>query len=194
MAVIIMTDEKVNEINGVDAVDGGALSGGSKPRATRSRKSGASRKLNKRVDELVAERDELKDLLLRKAAEFDNFRRRTENEYSNVIASASSAVISEFLPVLDDLQRSLEAARAGQDFAALYEGIELVEKNFRRILEQRGVVAIEAVGAGFDPEKHEALMQVDGTDHPSGTVVEEHLTGYEMDGKVLRHAQVLVSK
>ena len=72
--------------------------------------------------------------------------------------------------------------------------MELIYKNFTKVLENQGVEPIEAVGQEFDPEKHEALLQIESQDHPSGTVVEEHARGYVINGRVLRHSQVLVSK
>jgi len=162
----------------------------------RRKKSGPSTlsKLKQKIEEIEGERDELKELLLRKAAEFDNFRKRTEGDYRSLVASANAEIIAELLPILDDLQRSLDVGKNGGNPDGLLQGLELVSKKFVSVLEQRGVKVIESLGQEFDPEKHEALMQVESTEHPSGTVVEEHLKGYVLGDRVLRHSQVLVSK
>ncbi len=152
------------------------------------------RKLQEELEQTRKERDELKDLLLRKAAEFDNFKRRTENEYVQLIANANADLIKDLLPVVDDLERSLAAAREKEDFAGLLSGVELIYKSFSKVLEERGVKPIPAVGEEFDPEKHDALMQLESKEHAPGIVVDEHRKGYELNGRVLRHSQVLVSK
>ncbi|RMF64397.1 MAG: nucleotide exchange factor GrpE [Calditrichaeota bacterium] len=175
-------------------------SGNSKSAATKAgtRKKAASSarrtSLTKKLKEVEAERDRLKDQLLRKAAEFDNYKKRTENEIGQILVNANAELITELLPVLDDLERSLQSDQSGASYESLKKGVELIYRNLSKILERRGVRPIEAVGQEFDPEKHEALMQVENKEFPSGTVVEEHLKGYEMNGRVLRHAQVLVNK
>lgn len=137
---------------------------------------------------------ELKDQLLRKAADFDNYKKRRESEFGQLIASANADLIASILPVLDDLERSLKIDPNTADFKNFFEGVELIYKNLGRILENQGVKVIPAVGQPFDPEKHSALLQVESKDFPSGTVVQEHLKGYVMNDRVLRHSQVLVSK
>lgn len=164
---------------------------GSKKKVTISPKI---KEFEKKLIELEKERDELKDLNLRKAAEFDNFKRRNENEQIQLIANANADLITEMLPVFDDLQRSIQAAQEKENFSGLLNGVELITKNFLKVLEKRGVEAIKSIGEEFNPEHHEALMQIESDKHSSGVVVEEHLKGYTMNGKVLRHSQVLVSK
>jgi len=164
--------------------------GGKKKSTTNSKIN----ELEKKISALEKERDELKDMALRKAAEFDNFKRRSENEQIQLIANANADLITEMLPIIDDLQRSIQAAREKEDFQGLFNGVELITKNFIKVLEKRGVEPIKSIGEEFDPEQHDALMQVESDKHPSGVVVDEHLKGYIMNGKVLRHSQVLVSK
>ncbi len=160
----------------------------------KSATSSKIKELEKKMNEVENERDELKDLALRKAAEFDNYKRRNEGEQIQLIANANADLITEMLPVVDDLQRSIHAAQEKDDFKGLLNGVELITKNFHKILVKRGVESIKSIGEEFNPEHHEALMQIESDKHASGIVVNEHLKGYTMNGKVLRHSQVLVSK
>lgn len=168
----------------------------SKSKGSKKKASASSRlnKLQNKVKELEKERDELKDHLLRKAAEFENYKRRTENEYSQLLINANAELFTELLPVFDDLERSISSAKDTKDFDGLLVGVELIWKNFSKLFEKYGVKPIVAIGEEFDPEIHEALLQVESDEYPSGTIVDEHLKGYVMNGRVLRHSQVLVSK
>ncbi len=187
-------EKRDNVVNGV-GVDGVAARARTKRKASKeSGASGSAAKLKKEVAALKKERDDLKDMLLRRTAEFDNFKKRTENEYAAIVKNAGSDVVSELLPALDDLERSLAAAHEKRDFDGLLGGVELICKNFLQLLQKCGVAVIEAVGREFDPEQHEALLQVDSDEYSSGFVVGEHLRGYSMNGRVIRHSQVLVSK
>lgn len=157
-------------------------------------------------EDLEATRSELqetKDKLLRKAAEFQNYRRRTEDEKATLVEFGKGIVIQQFLDVLDDLRRSLEAAEkakedqdqaAGPAYDALREGVELVYKKFVDELSKHNVEPIEAVGRPFNENEHEAMMQRESEDAEPGTVVEEMQKGYRMGEKVLRHSKVIVAK
>jgi molecular chaperone GrpE len=183
-----------------DGVNKSANNGhSSKSRKHVKKKSTSSSKyksLKAELEKAQAEREELKDQLLRKAAEFDNYRKRSEKEYAQLVANANAELITELLPVVDDLERSLQSCKESKDkdYESLQKGVELIYKNLMKALEKHGVKPIEALGQSFDPEKHDALLQVDSSDYPPGTVIEEHLKGYMMNGRVLRHSQVLVSK
>lgn len=145
------------------------------------------------VSKHTEENEKVKDQLLRTMAEFDNYKRRTDKEFIDNIQSAAREVIEDILPVIDDFQRSLQHADP-QKGDALLEGINLVYKNLMKVLTKRGLTEIEAVGREFNPDEHDALMQVDSKEHDSGTVVEEHSKGYKLNDKVIRHSQVLVAK
>jgi molecular chaperone GrpE len=149
------------------------------------------------LEELVIkhteENEKVKDQLLRTMAEFDNYKRRTEKEIIENIQSAGREVIEDLLPVIDDFQRSLQHADPAKS-AALLEGINLVYKNFMKVLTRRGLTEIDAVGKEFNPDEHDALMQVDSEKYESGFVVDEHSKGYKLNDKVIRHAQVMVAK
>ncbi|MFQ5864693.1 MAG: nucleotide exchange factor GrpE [bacterium] len=181
--------------SGNDNVDNNGQKSKSKKKVERkSITSSKYKNLKKQLEKAQTECNELRDQLLRKAAEFDNYRKRTEKEFSQFIANCNAELITELLPIVDDLERSIQSTGNSDEYEELCKGIELIYKNLMKILEKRGVKPIEAVGQSFDPEKHDALLQVDSNDHPSGTIVEEHLKGYMMNDRVLRHSQVLVSK
>jgi len=136
---------------------------------------------------------QLKDLLMRRAAEFENYKRRVEQDSSGIIRLANEGLVLAILPIVDDLERSLKAGKENQDFGAFYKGVELIAQKMSKILESQGVRAFETVGAPFDVLLHDALMQTPRTDVPSATVLEEVQKGYFMNDKVIRHAKVVVS-
>ena len=146
---------------------------------------------------VAAQAKELQDRYLRLAAELDNYRKRVVRERAELIRTAHEGLLLEFLPVLDNLERALAAARssAGSSRAseALIEGVEITLRLFRGVLEKAGVREIETVGREFDPVVHHAVEQVRVTEVPENTVVEEVLRGYLLDQKVLRPALVKVS-
>ena len=180
--------------NQVEGTDKAPSTNGKKRAATKSNKTSQVSSLKKKLAQSNKERDELKDRLIRKAAEFENYRKRTESEFSQVVMNANAELITEILPVLDDVERLLSAGEQSGDIQTVYQGFELIYRNLVKILDKRGVKTIEAIGKEFDPEKHDALMQVENTESEPNMVVDEHLKGYEMNERVLRHSQVLVSK
>ena len=141
------------------------------------------------------ELEELRDLYVRKLAEFDNYRKRTQREFVELVKNANADLILQILPVVDDLERSLKAAEEHQqNFDAFVEGVRMIYQKLMAVLEKQGLKRIESVGQPFDPEKHEALMQVEKEGVDPNTVVEEHQAGYLLNERVLRHAKVIVSK
>lgn len=154
------------------------------------------------LEETRAELDETKDKLLRKAAEFQNYRRRTEEEKSSLVEFGKGLVIQQFLDVLDDVRRSLEAAEQAEEqqeqepgpaYNALKDGVELVYKKFLDELGKHNVEPIEAVGRPFNENEHEAMMQREDEDAEPGTVLEEMQKGYRIGDRVLRHSKVIVA-
>ena len=135
----------------------------------------------------------LKEQLLRKAAEFENFRRRTREEQSMLVKYGNEGLILELLPALDDLNRSLKSGQEHTDFDAFYKGAELVRNKLVKILEARGLRPIECVGTPFDENLHDALLQVPRADLAPGTVIDEVETGYMLYDRVIRHAKVTVA-
>jgi molecular chaperone GrpE len=134
-----------------------------------------------------------KDQLLRKAAEFENYKRRTETDFSNLVRNANEGLLLSLLPVLDDLERSLKHGNERSDPDSFYRGIELIRSKLGNILDSKGLAPFDSVGKPFDVEYHDALMQVPNEEHPKNTVVEEVERGYTLNGKVLRHSKVIVS-
>ncbi|HID39300.1 MAG TPA: nucleotide exchange factor GrpE [Calditrichaeota bacterium] len=166
----------------------------SKSKKTKSRESNKIKELQERIKILEQEKEQLRDQALRKMAEFDNYKRRTDKEFLAVLQNASENLIMELLPVLDDFERFLEHAENSGNAQSLVKGVELIYKKLSGILEKQGLKKMETIGQEFDPEKHQALMQVDSDKHESGHVVDEHLKGYMLNDKVIRHSQVLVAK
>jgi molecular chaperone GrpE len=164
---------------------------------TRDQKKRETKKANRYLTEIKSLKEEqaqLKDQLMRKTAEFDNYKKRTEREYYDRIMNANERLISELLPVLDDMERAIDHARHGDDKKSLLEGTELIWKKLLGILEKQGLKYMPAQGEEFDPEKHDALLQLDKKGVESGKIVEEHLKGYTLNDKVIRHSQVIVAK
>lgn len=144
------------------------------------------------VDELTRERDELKDLLLRKQAEFENFRKRTERERSEFVQYASAEVMRELLNVLDSFELALQSD--GDDNQSGRKGFELIYKQFLDSLVRAGLEVVEAEGVMFDPKVHEAVsMQPASEGVADGMVLAQLRRGYLLHGKLLRPSMVMVA-
>jgi molecular chaperone GrpE len=145
------------------------------------------------VDELEAlrqERDELLDTLQRVKAEFDNYRKRAARDQESLVARAGERIVKELLPVLDDLERALEAAEQHEE-AKLEEGVKLVHRQLEQILEREGLSPVETDGK-FDPHVHEALLTQPSAAE-EGAVIEVLQKGYRLGDRVLRPARVVVA-
>ena len=154
-----------------------------------------------KITEIEKQNSELKDALLRKAAEFENYKRRNENDQLNIIKYAAESFIRNILPVYDDLERSLshidEAANpvgTAGGFDSTKKGLMLVFEKFGKILENQGVKKIDAKGKPFDVHFHEALMQQPAEGVAPHTVLEVLEPGYMYKDRVIRHAKVIVSQ
>ena len=140
-----------------------------------------------------AEIASLKDQLLRKIAEFDNYRKRTIKEKTDLILNGGEKTIVTILPVIDDMERALKNMKSADDVNAVLEGVELIYKKFMDILGKQGVSVIETKEADFDVDLHEAVAQLPApTPELKGKVMDCTLTGYKLNEKVIRHAQVVV--
>src|ERR1041385_5625430 len=158
--------------------------------------------LRAKISELEDNLSQLKDQLLRKAAEFDNYKKRVENDYASMVKFANEELISAVLPVLDDFHRSIKMSQ-GTTFEedpsepnnreALLRGMGLIYNKLMKILESQGVKTFDSLGKPFDPYYHDALLQVPKNDIPPHTVIEEVEKGYLLHDKVIRHAKVIVS-
>lgn len=149
--------------------------------------------LAEKVADLEKQSAAYKDQLLRKAAEFDNYKRRTEADTLNFAKFASENIITQLLPILDDLSRSLKSGKEKLESDPFYKGVELIYTKFVKILETQGLKAMETVGKEFNVDYHDALMQVPKSDVPPHTILEEIEKGYMLFDKVIRHAKVIVS-
>ncbi len=135
----------------------------------------------------------LKDQLLRKIAEFDNYRKRTIKEKTDLILNGGEKTITTILPVIDDMERALKNMQNAEDVSAVVEGVELIYKKFMDILAKQGVSVIDTKEADFDVDLHEAIAQVPApTPELKGKIMDCTLTGYKLNEKVIRHAQVVV--
>jgi molecular chaperone GrpE len=139
-------------------------------------------------------RDEYYDLLLRKTAEFDNYRKRIERERQAVTEAAASDLLAELLPLVDDLERALQADSGDAGTNAYRRGVELIHRQLLELLRKRGVRPIEAHGADFDPYFHQAVSHEPAEGRREGEVLEEFRRGYMLGDRLLRPAMVKVAK
>ena len=149
--------------------------------------------VEEQLDAAKKEIEELNDKLLRKIAEFDNYRKRTLKEKTELILNGGEKTIIAILPVIDDMERALRNMQNADNVAAVLEGVELIYKKFMDILGKQGVSVIETKDADFDVDVHEAIAQLPApTEELKGKVMDCTLTGYKLNDKVIRHAQVVV--
>jgi len=134
------------------------------------------------------------DRLLRIQADFDNYKKRLERERIGFIKFGNEEIIVEILKILDDFERAVAAGKSKHDFDILYKGVELISKDLKEFLKQKGLKEIEATGRPFDPHAHEAMMQEERGDCPENHVVEEFQKGYTLNGRVIRPSKVKVAK
>ncbi len=137
--------------------------------------------------------DEKQDRLLRTLAEMDNMRRRGQRERDEYTRYANESLLRDLIPVLDNLDRALAAARATGEASKVVDGVELIQRELMRVIERHGVTRYSALGQQFDPTRHEATASVVSADQPSNTVVAEIAPGYLLNGRLLRAAQVAVA-
>lgn len=145
-------------------------------------------------EELQRERDRYYDLLLRKSAEFDNYRKRTERERLNLTEAAASDLIQELLPLVDDLERALKSDPGVEGAEPYRRGVELIHRQLTEVLRKRGVRPIEALGADFDPYYHQAVAHEPAQGRRDGEIVEEFRRGYMLGDRLLRPSMVKVAK
>lgn len=151
-------------------------------------------KTEEKIAELEAQVKEWHDKFLRKAAEFENYKRRTENDQLNLINYAAESFIAKLLPVIDDFERSLQHIDDDNNADAVKEGIKLVYEKLLKVLDEQGVKKMKVKGEPFNVDYHDALMQRKDDSVPPHTVLEEIEKGYLYRDKVIRHAKVIVSE
>ncbi len=152
-------------------------------------------KLQQSLDEAEARITDLQDKYLRLSAEFDNYRKRTIKEKSEIIKTAAEKTITAILPVLDDMERALLNMQKSDDAQALREGMKLINAKFLKILSQEGLNKIETEGADFNTDFHEAIAMIPApSEDQKGKVLDCVQTGYKLNDKVIRHAKVAVAQ
>ena len=157
-----------------------------------------------RQDELAELRDKLQakekeskenyQRYLRQVAEVDNFKKRVNREKEDAIRYANENLIKDILPVIDNLERAIAHAQGGGNGKPLVEGVEMVLRGLLDVFSKHGVVQVPAVGAVFDPGKHEAMAQVESSEYEPNTIIDEHHKGYLFRDRLLRPALVTVAK
>jgi molecular chaperone GrpE len=154
--------------------------------------------LEEKLAKAEADRDAYKEQLLRKAADFENFRRTRDREMQTAFRFADEPIVKKILPTLDDLERVLKNAdkflAANPDAKIYVDGVRLVHQKLLKTLEERGVKRIESLGKKFDVNFHEALTQMEKDGIEAETILDEFEAGYTLHDKVIRHAKVVVAK
>ena len=149
--------------------------------------------LKQKFEKAETRNKELEDRLLRLAAEFDNYKKRSVREFENIVKNANENLILDLIEILNNFSRALESQQNNQDLAGFKAGVELIYAQMKNLLNQEGLEEICAIGARFDPALHEAVMQME-SDQEEGTILQEVNKGYKLNGKVIRHSQVVVAK
>lgn len=187
------SNEKVGQDSLADQVID-EQNGGEEVKADAESSEEVSEELQKRITELENEVFEYRDRLVRKAAEFENYRKRTSEEYVRLINTASEDLIVKLLPVMDDIERFGKNFSENINPADLKKGVDLIFSKLDSILKSAGLDEIEALGTQFDPELHDAMMTVEKDGEEPNTVVDQYEKGYKLNDKVIRHSKVIVSK
>ncbi len=161
-----------------------------KEEAKAARKKAKAEKKDKSKEKIA----ELEDRVKRQMAEFENFRKRTEKEKTQMFETGARSVIEKILPVVDNFERGLQTVPEGGGTDGFVEGMNMVYKQLMTELEAIGVKAIEAVGTEFNPDFHNAVMQMESEEYESGTVAQELQKGYLYHDTVVRHSMVAVAE
>ena len=145
-------------------------------------------------EDVTAERDKLRDQLLRTAADFDNYRKRTRRDIDDAERRGREDTLRDILPVVDNLERAVAAAASAKDIAAVADGVRMVLKQFEDVASRIGLERLNTVGERFDPGVHDAIQQQETADHPAGTIVAEVVPGYRLGERLVRAAMVVVAR
>lgn len=162
------------------------------------KKSSKKKKLNKKdqeIEDLGIKLSEVSDKYIRLSAEFDNYRKRTLKEKSDILKTAGGAVLEGLLPVVDDFERGIQHMDTAEDVAAVKEGVELIYAKFKEYLKIKGIQEMEALNQDFDTDFHEALTKIPAPSKKlKGKVVDVIQKGYKIDDKVIRFAKVVIGE
>jgi molecular chaperone GrpE len=146
------------------------------------------------LEKARAERDRMRDQLMRIAADFDNFRKRSRKEIEEVRRRTIEDTLREVLPIVDNLERAADAMGTATEVSAVTDGVQMVLRGFEDIASRLGLKRVETVGHQFDPTCHDAMQQQETNEHPPGTIVSEVVPGYYLGERLLRPAMVVVAK
>ena len=185
-----MEQEQAATRDSADTIPTGPVEGGPTAQSTPESAGDLRGALASKTQEV----ERLQERLLRLQAEFENYKKRMAREKSEFIKFAHEGLILDFLPVLDNLERAVGAARAEMGTTPVLEGLEMIGRLFRSVLEKAGVKTMDTTGKPFDPGYHQAVAQVETSHGDSNVVVEEIQKGYLIEGRVLRPAMVKVSR
>ncbi len=161
---------------------------------TETSEKGATAGATVDADEIQRQRDDYYDRLLRKTAEFDNYRKRVERDRQNMSDAVTAEVVRDLLPLVDDLERALKSDPGVKGAEPYRKGVELIHRRLLDILNKRGVRPIDALGADFDPHVHEAVSYEPAEGRRDGEVIDELARGYKLGERLLRPSMVKVAK
>ena len=151
-------------------------------------------KMQQDLEEAEAQTQSAVNKMMRLAAEFDNYKKRSAKEHENIRKYAAENLIKELLPIVDNFERAIESASESKDFDSFLDGVKLILSQMINLLEKEGVIAIKAVGEAFNPNFHEAVMHINSDKYPENVVTEEYQKGYILKDRVIRPSMVAVSK
>jgi molecular chaperone GrpE len=172
-------DQSENEMNDRDSADAG---------------KGRIAALEAQLVETTAELNKFRDLALRSSADLDNYRKRMSKEREEAIRFANSGLLEKLIPVLDNFEFGLQAARGASSADSILDGMKMVQKQFQDFLSSAGIEVIDATGQKFDPQLHEAISQEENDKIPEGVVLRQLRKGYKLRDRLIRPANVVVSK
>ena len=184
-------EEKEDAVETEDTADTEAAAGEEAPEAAEKEKKGFGKKKDKK-DKKDEQIEELTDRVKRQMAEFENFRKRTEKEKAQMFDMGAKSILEKILPVVDNFERGFTTVAEEDKEDAFVKGMDMVYKQLMTELSNAGVTPIEAVGKEFDPEYHNAVMQVESEEYESGVVAAEFQKGYMYKDSVVRHSMVSV--
>ncbi len=150
--------------------------------------------LHKKVEQLQADANASQDQYLRTMADMDNLRKRTQREKEDLAKFANENILREILPVIDNLERAVEHAGQAENSSSLFEGVQMTLTQFEQLLNKFGVEVVDAMGQIFDPAYHQAMGQLESEEHPVNTVIQQMQKGYQLNGRLLRPAFVMLAK
>ena len=192
--IVIPTQEEIAEVMGDAAAQAASTVDGQTPAGDPAQSQPADASANQPSAGQAAPADEFKDKFLRAKAELLNYQRRAEKSHEEALRYAPASLARSFLPVIDNLQRVVDAGGAAPEAQPILDGVRLTLEQALKALAEHGIAPIEGTGQPFDPAVHEAMMQQPSTEHPPGTVLQVLTRGYRMQDRVLRPAKVIVAK